>query len=62
MYDKMDSETGLDKAFASPDGLFADGDTLFVAGTRNMGHVAEWWRIPFHQVQKSEIYRNMDNY
>lgn len=58
----MDFEEGLDKAYASENGLHADGDTLYVAGTRNLGHVMEWWRIPFHQVQKSEIYRNMDNY
>ena len=55
-------EEGLAKAYATPDGLYRDGNKLYVAGTRNMGHVAEWWKIPFYQVESSEIYRNMDKY
>ena len=49
-------EEGLDRAYSSPDGLYRDGDHLYVAGTRNLGHVLEWWKIPFHQVRNSGIY------
>ena len=66
VYSNMNYEAGLDKAYAPDNGLYADGDAWYVAGTRNMGHVAEWWRIPFYKVQSSEIYlyiyKNMDNY
>ena len=58
----QDYETGLDKAYSSPDGLYRDGDHLYVAGTRTLSHVGEWWKIPFHKVRSSEIYQNMDKY
>lgn len=58
----MDYEAGLERAYSSPDGLYRDGDHLYVAGTRNFGHFLEWYKIPFQQVQNSEIYQNMDKY
>ena len=58
----QDYEEGLNRAYSSPDGLYRDGDHLYVAGTRNFGHFLEWYKIPFQQVQNSEIYQNMDNY
>jgi hypothetical protein len=58
----QDYEEGLNRAYSSPDGLYRDGDHLYVAGTRNFGHFLEWYKIPFQQVQNSSIYQNMDNY
>ena len=58
----QDFEAGLERAYSSPDGLYRDGDHLYVAGTRTLSHVGEWWKIPFHRVRNSEIYQNMDKY
>ena len=58
----QDYESNLEKAYSSPDGLYRDGDHLYVAGTRNIGHVLEWYKIPFQTVRSSEIYQNMDKY
>ena len=62
IYIGMDYETGLQNAYSSPDGLYRDGDHLYVAGTRNFGHFLERYKIPFQQVRSSEIYQNMDKY
>ena len=58
----QDYEPGLQRAQESPDGLYRDGDHLYVAGARNFGHAFEWYRIPFQTVRSSEIYQNMDRY
>ena len=58
----MDYQDGLSKAYDNENGLYQDGNKLYVAGTRNLGHVSEWWKIPFNQVSNSSIYRNMDEY
>ena len=55
-------EDNLQRAYESPDGLYRDGDHLYVAGTRNLGHVLEWYKIPFHRLRNSEIYQNMEKY
>jgi len=44
----MDSDVvGLEKAYASKSGLFSEGDTLFIAGTRDAVDVASWPTLPF---------------
>ena len=58
----MDYQDGLSKAYDNENGLYQDGNRLYVAGTKNLGHVSEWWKIPFNQVSNSSIYRNMDEY
>ena len=52
---------GFDQAYKAESGLHQQGDTLYVAGTRNMGHVGEWWKMPFHRVRSSELFQNMEN-
>jgi len=61
----MENDTeGLDTAYGNPDGLFQKDRTLYIAGTRNQGHVKEWWKIPAFKVQDSDIYTktNKDKY
>jgi pimeloyl-ACP methyl ester carboxylesterase len=44
----MDSdEVGLQKAYSSRSGLYSEGDTLFIAGTRDVTDVASWPSLPF---------------
>ena len=52
----MNYEEGLQQSYANDDGLYQDGNTLYVAGTRNLNHVGEWWKIPAFKAQSSEIY------
>ena len=53
---------GMTRAYAKPSGLYKDGDTLFIAGTRDLTHVREWWMIPTFKVQHSVIYRKAKEY
>ena len=58
----MDYQDGISKAYENENGLYHDGNELYVAGTRNLGHVGEWYKIPFHKVSNSSIYKNMNEY
>lgn len=53
---------GFDEAYKADSGLHQQGDTLYVAGTRNMDHVKEWWKIPGFKVKDTEIYNNTSKY
>ncbi len=44
---------GLDKAYALPDKVFVNGDTLYVAGTSYLQDVWEDLKIPFSQTSKA---------
>ena len=57
-------EEGLSRAYNTEDGLFEDTNTntLYIAGTRNMNHVAEWWKIPAFRTKESEIYGRAKKY
>jgi len=60
----ISDQDGLQQAYGSSDGLFHDTrtNTLYIAGTRNMGHVGEWWKIPAFKVKDSDIYSKTENY
>lgn len=48
------------QAYASPDGLHKDGDTLYIAGTRGASDVMDWWRIPAGRFKDSAIYKRAE--
>ena len=48
-------EQGLAKAYEAESGLFADGDTLYVAGTRGLKDVSQWPLIPTYRTRNSDI-------
>ena len=53
----MDSlESGLQQAYNTNEGLYQEGNTLYIAGARNLNHVGEWWKIPAFKVRGSDIY------
>jgi hypothetical protein len=58
----MDDQMGLQSAYNDANGLYQRGDTLYIAGTRNLGHVAEWWKIPAGHVKDSDIYGKTNSY
>jgi hypothetical protein len=55
-------EQGLQNAYNTDSGLFQDGGTLYVAGTRSLDHVKEWWKIPAFKTKDSDIYHNTSKY
>ena len=55
-------EDGLAKAYAHDSGLHHEGNTLYIAGTRNLRDVSQWPLIPFQKTKHSDIYKRMDDY
>ena len=53
---------GLSKAYADPTGLYQEGDTLYVAGTRNLKDVSQWPNIPTYKTDNIDIFKRMDEY
>ena len=43
----MQDREGLDKAYATPDGIYADGETEYIAGTKSFGDAVDDLSIPF---------------
>ena len=60
----ISDQDGLNKAYNTEDGLFEDRETntLFIAGTRNMSDVGEWWKIPAFRTKDSAIYGRAKKY
>jgi len=55
------NEAGLQRAKASEEGYFNDGQgKLFVAGTRGIRDVMDWPRIPLGKFRGSKIYKNAE--
>ena len=48
----MTDREGLDKAYALPDEVFVNGDTLYVAGTSYLQDVWEDLKIPFRETEE----------
>ena len=49
---------GLSRAYASPQGLYRDGNVLYIAGTRSFADVIDDLRIPFNDTIHSQRYRD----
>ena len=49
---------GLSKAYENPDGLYREGDTLYIAGTRNLKDVSQWPLIVLHKTRMDEYLKN----
>jgi len=54
------NETNMNKAYASPEGYFKDGNKLYIAGTRDAYDVMDWIRIPLGSFKNSKIYKNIE--
>ena len=55
-------QEGLRKAYEAESGLYADGGTLYVAGTRGLRDVSQWPLIPTNKTRNLDIYKRMDEY
>ena len=51
---------GLDKATATPDKLYVNGDTMYVAGTSYWQDVWDDFKIPFGKTSQAQRYKDAD--
>ena len=56
------NEDNMKKAYSSKEGYYHDNNKLYVAGTRNMVDVGDWYRIPLGTFRNSNIYKNVEPY
>ena len=49
---------GLSTAYSRPNGLFRDGNVLYIAGTRSFGDVVDDLRIPLNDTVHTQRYRD----
>ncbi len=54
------NEIGLEKAYNSPNYLYKDNDTLYVAGTQTRRDVWDDLKIPFGLTRYSQRYQDAD--
>ena len=58
-FHKMNEE-GMKKAYESPNSYYKDGNKLYIAGTKDMGDVMDWIKIPTGNFKDSKIYKNIE--
>ena len=58
--EKLEDREGLSRAYGLDEGVYIDGDNLYVAGTKSWRDVWDDLKIPFHLTSKSERYQNAD--
>ena len=51
---------GLVKAYATPSGLYRQGNVLYIAGTKSFGDVLDDLKIPFNDVEDTQRYRDAE--
>ena len=54
--DSIEDRVGLDKAYASQNNVYVEGDTLFVSGTSSAGDVVDDLAIPFGMTNRTKRY------
>ena len=59
---KITDKEGLHKAYALDDKLYAQGDTLYIAGTSSLRDVWDDLKIPFHLTSKSDRYQHASKF
>ena len=59
---KITDKEGLHKAYAATDKLFANGETLYIAGASSMRDVWDDLKIPFHLTSKSDRYQHASKF
>ena len=58
-FHKMNEE-GLKQAYQKPEGYHIDGNKLYIAGTRGLTDVMDWYKIPLGTFSSSHIYKNIE--
>jgi hypothetical protein len=56
------NEDGIKQAYATKEGLYQEGNRLYIAGTRDFQDVMDWAKIATNTFEGSKIYKNADAY
>ena len=54
------NEDGIRQAYQKPEGYHIDRNKLYIAGTRNINDVMDWYKIPMGTFSSSHIYKNIE--
>ena len=54
------NEDGIKQAYNKPEGYHIDGNKLYIAGTRGLTDVMDWYKIPLGTFSSSHIYKNIE--
>ena len=54
----MQDREGLDRAYATPEGIFTDGDTEYIAGTKSFGDAVDDLSIPLGMTRGTARYES----
>ena len=53
---------GLKRAYEDPDGIYRDGETLYIAGTKSFSDAIDDLKLPFCQTRNTKRYKDVDNF
>ena len=53
---------GLKRAYEDPDGIYRDGETLYIAGTKSFSDAIDDLKLPFYQTRNTKRYKDVDNF
>ena len=53
---------GLKRAYEDPDGIYRDGETLYIAGTKSLSDAIDDLKLPFYQTRNTKRYKDVDNF
>ena len=58
MWARNHHSDGLSKAYSTPNGLYRDGNVLYIAGTKSVGDVVDDLRIPLNDTVHTQRFRD----
>ena len=53
---------GLKRAYEDPNGIYRDGETLYIAGTKSFQDAVDDLKLPFYQTRNTKRYKDVDNF
>ena len=53
---------GLKRAYESPDGIYRDGETFYIAGTKSFQDTVDDLKLPFYQTRNTKRYKDVDKF
>ena len=53
---------GLKRAYEDPDGIYRDGETLYIAGTKSVSDAIDDLKLPFYQTRNTKRYKDVDKF
>ena len=53
---------GLKRAYENPDGIYRDGETLYIAGTKSFQDAVDDLKLPFYQTRNTKRYKDVEKF